>query len=110
MADVDLVIGGRHYNIACRDGGEDHLRALAQHVDRKAQEAASAVGSMNEARQLLFAALLIADECAEARTGVPVASPESAPFTDSDLHQAFDTLAARIEALADALETGAQSA
>jgi cell division protein ZapA len=51
MADVELAIGGRTYAIACRDGGEDHLRTLAAHVDAKAHEAAAAVGGMNEARR-----------------------------------------------------------
>ncbi|MBA3897918.1 MAG: cell division protein ZapA, partial [Sphingomonadaceae bacterium] len=36
MAEVNLSIGGRDYAIACRDGGEAHLRAIAAHVDRKA--------------------------------------------------------------------------
>jgi cell division protein ZapA len=99
MADVELAIGGRTYAIACRDGGEDHLRTLAAHVDAKAHEAAAAVGGMNEARQLLFAALLIADELTEAK-----AAFGSAPGDDMVNH-ALHTLATRIESIADALET-----
>nr|MBA3896547.1 cell division protein ZapA [Sphingomonadaceae bacterium] len=52
-----------------------------------------------EARQLLFAALLLADELSEMAGGAipaPPADPRIAP--------ALDTLAARIEAVADALE------
>lgn len=104
MADVDLTIAGRSYAIACRDGGEDHLRTLAAHVDAKAQEAASAVGGMSESRQLLFAALLIADELTEAKAAVGGGS------ADAMIHQALHTLAVRIESIADALETQAANA
>lgn len=104
MADVELTIAGRTYVVACRDGGEAHLRSLASHVDGKAREAAAAVGGMNEARQLLFAALLLADECAEAKAGVP-----GAPV-DAVLNQALHSLAVRIESVADALEMGTVSA
>ncbi len=104
MADVELAIGGRTYSIACRDGGEEHLRTLATHVDKKAQEAAAAVGGMNEARQLLFAALLIADELTEAKASVGPAPG------DAMMNQALHTLATRIESIADALETRAVNA
>ena len=98
MADVELQVGGRHYSIACRDGGEDHLRTIAAHVDRKAAEARAAVGDVNEARQLLFAALLLADEIAENAGGtVP-------PETDPRIGAALTQLANRIEAVADTLE------
>ncbi len=98
MADVDVVVGGRHYSIACRDGGEDHLRTIAAHVDRKAAEAKAAVGDVNETRQLLFAALLLADEIAENAGSVPAAP------TDPRVATALTQLANRIEAVADTLE------
>ena len=98
MAEVEISVGGRAYSIACRDGGEDHLRTIATHVDRKAAEARAAVGDVNEARQLLFAALLLADEIAENAGGTP---PVPA---DPKLTAALAQLANRIEAVADTLE------
>lgn len=98
MADVELLVGGRQYNIACRDGGEDHLRTIAAHVDRKAAEARAAVGDVNETRQLLFAALLLADEIAENAAGSPPTT------TDPKIASALAQLAIRIEAVADTLE------
>ncbi|MDB5715341.1 MAG: cell division protein ZapA [Sphingomonadales bacterium] len=99
MAEVDLKVGGRSYMIACRDGGEEHLRTLAKHVDRKAEEARAAVGGMNEVRQMLFAALLLADEFAEQAAGVPTVA------VDSEVVAALAKLADRIESVADALES-----
>ncbi len=98
MADVEIKVGGRSYAIACRDGGEDHLRTIASHVDRKAAEARAAVGDVNEARQLLFAALLLADELAENAASVPTAAP------DPKVAALLSKLASRVEAVADSLE------
>jgi cell division protein ZapA len=98
MADVELLVGGRSYSIACRDGGEDHLRTIAAHVDRKAAEARAAVGDVNEARQLLFAALLLADEIAENTSDVAPAP------ADTKIATALAQLANRIEAVADTIE------
>lgn len=100
MAEVEIMVGGRSYAIACRDGGEDHLRSIAAYVDRKAAEARAAVGDVNESRQLLFAALLLADEMAE----------NAASTTDSGVTSALDALADRVEAIAEALERRAASA
>jgi cell division protein ZapA len=98
MAEVELTVGGRQYSIVCRDGGEDHLRTIAAHVDRKAAEARAAVGDVNEARQLLFAALLLADEIAENADSI------AAPARDPRIAAALVQLANRIEAVADTVE------
>jgi cell division protein ZapA len=106
MATVELEIAARTYPVSCRDGEEPHLRALAAVIDRKAKEAAAAVGSMGEARQLLFASLLLADELKEVRSGsggTVAAEPEPDPaFAD-----ALGRLAERMEMLADRLESKA---
>jgi cell division protein ZapA len=59
---VNVMINGRAYTIACDDGEEDHLKELAGHVDAKAREVLASVGQVGDARMLLMAALLIADE------------------------------------------------
>jgi cell division protein ZapA len=108
MASIDLEVGGRKYTLACRDGEEEHLRDVAAMVDRKAREAATALGNIGEARQLLFAALLLADELKE--RGV-TATPPAAPATpDPVVADALEDLASRVEMLADRLEAGPASA
>ncbi len=105
MAEVSLPIGGRSYAIACRDGGEEHLRGLAARVDAKVAEARAAVGTPSEVRQLLFAALLLADEASEAANAVQTApAPSGQPVPDPALDHALATIAARMESIADALE------
>ena len=107
MASIDVEIGARRYAIACREGEQDHLRAVAALVDTKAAEAAAALGALGEARQLLFASLLLADELKERREGsfkeAPAPAPVPAP-PDPALADALERLADRVEALAATLE------
>ncbi len=70
MADVAFTIAGRHYSVACKDGEEERLRAMAAMVDERARQASEAVGGkLDEARTLLLAALLLADEVDESAAG-----------------------------------------
>jgi cell division protein ZapA len=109
MANIDVEVAGRRYSVACRDGEEEHLRGLAATVDRRAQDAATALGGLTESRQLLFAALLIADDLKEVRAGNNLPEPV-APPPDPAVADALERLAARMEGLADALEAGPASA
>ncbi len=102
MAEVDLTIAGRSYRVACRAGEEDNLRAAAALVDAKSREALAGLGTLSEARQLLFASLLLADQLVDQRP--PPAEPDPL-FTDSAA-----AIASRLEALAEALESEGQSA
>src|SRR5437870_9198598 len=105
---VDLTIAGRTYQVACREGEEDNLRAAARLVDGKSREAIAGLGTLSEARQFLFAALLLADELLEKRPeGAASAPAPAASATDSALAGHAETIAARLESLAERLETGA---
>ena len=99
MAEVTLTIAGRNYAIACRDGEEAHLRALAERVDRKASEARIAVGDTSEPRLLLFSALLLADELHEtaiaSAAGTAPASSTAPKLTE--IADALEQIAARLE-------------
>ncbi len=100
MASVELQIAGRRYAIACRDGEEQHLRAVAAIVDGKAAEATSALGNMGESRHLLFTTLLLADELKERREGGAPAASAVPAGEDEGLAAALERLADRLEALA----------
>jgi len=106
MANIDVDIAGRRYNVACRDGEEEHLRSLAAVVDRRALDAAEALGGLTETRQLLFAALLIADDLKEVRAGLGLPDPTPRP-PDPAVADALERLASRMENLADRLEQDA---
>src|SRR5690348_2100994 len=102
---IDLNIAGRTYQVACREGEEENLRTAARMVDAKSREALSGLGTLSEARQFLFASLLLADQLIEKPGGT--AAPIPAP-PDPELVQRTEMLAARLESLAETLErTGA---
>jgi cell division protein ZapA len=103
MASVDIEIAGRRYNVACADGEEEHLRSVAAIVNKRAQDATTALGSLTETRQLLFAALLVADDLKEVRAGAGIPDPEPLP-PDPAVAEALERLASRIENLAERLE------
>ena len=102
---VDLTIAGRTYQVACREGEEENLRSAARLVDGKSREALAGLGTLSEARQFLFASLLLADQLIdkgpEAAAAVVAPSP---PALDPALVLRAETLADRIESLAMALE------
>jgi len=108
MANVDIEVAGRRYNVACRDGEEAHLHSVAAMVDQRARDATEALGSLTETRQLLFAALMMADDIKEIRAGAGIPEPPPPP-PDPAVAQALERLAARMEALADSLENKASS-
>ena len=59
---VNVMVNSRAYTIACDEGEEEHLRALAAEVDSKVQELLSSVGQVGDQRLILMSALLLADE------------------------------------------------
>ena len=98
---IDLMIAGRSYQVACREGEEEGLRAAARLVDAKSREALSGLGTLSEARQFLFASLLLADQLIEKQ---PEAVAATIAELDPELTRRAETLAARLESLAEALE------
>ena len=103
MAEVNLTIAGRSYQVGCRAGEEDNLVAAARMVDAKSREALSGLGTLSESRQLLFASLLLADQLLE-KPGA------AAAMVDPELAPRIEALAQRIESLAKSLEESPVSA
>jgi cell division protein ZapA len=67
MGQVTVPVNGRSFTITCDDGEEPRIRRLAQYVDAKVAEFVARVGQVGEARLLLLAALVIADELSDAK-------------------------------------------
>ena len=99
---VDLTIAGRTYQVACREGEEENLRAAARLVDGKSREAIAGLGTLSEARQFLFASLLLADQLVDNKP--EVAAPPAPAGPDPALVLRAEALADRLESLATTLE------
>jgi len=102
---IDLNIAGRTYQVACREGEEENLRAAARLVDGKSREALAGLGTLSEARQFLFASLLLADQLIDKQPGAAAPIPSAAP--DPALVERAESLAMRLESLAAQLESEA---
>ncbi len=108
MAQVNLQINGRDYLIACEDGEEKHLTFLAEYINRQVEGLVENVGQVGEARLLLMASLVVADELAEtsqeldAMKDGETTAPESNDVFD---REALNKLSARIEDIAARLES-----
>ena len=102
MSEVKLQVGGRPYKVSVADGQEDNLRSLAATVDAKLAGMGKNISS-NEAKNLLFAAILLADELEDAKkkASAPPTPPPPAPEIDTAM------VADKLERLAVALENAA---
>ena len=113
MSDVTIRIGGRNYTVACGPGEEARIAALGDMVDGKLTQIPN-LSAQSEARMLLYATLLLADELQEAgsasaSTSAPTsgAAPAPTPSPDPALGETLENLAEKLESLASRLEDGA---
>ena len=116
MAHVTVTIGGRNYRLACNEGEEHHLEALARDVDAKINEIRGSFGEIGDQRIVVMAALTLADELSEARGAVEKLEKRLAASADLDgetrreserqaaaIAEALGEASTRIESLAAAL-------
>ena len=115
MGQVRITLNGRGYDIACDDGQEEHVMRLANALSERVNQLVTANGQVGEARLLLMAGLLMADdlhsERAKSAADGAVAKPVSAEGDDGAgdgggdaVQQAYDYVADVFEQLSDRLE------
>ena len=106
MAQVTVEVNGRPYAVGCEDGQEAHLLELARMFDHQVRQVGQDMGQLGDTRLFLMAALLLADELADARARLAQAQSELARLqTDRNklenrAVQALEAAAKRIEKLA----------
>lgn len=77
MTNVTLTIGGRSLTISVAAGEEAHVEMLGRMIDDRVRRMGN-IATQGEARMLLFAALMLADELHEAHSR-PAPAPQPAP-------------------------------
>jgi cell division protein ZapA len=106
--------------MACEDGQEGHLQQLARELDERIVALRGQFGEIGDARLTVMAALMVADELAEANKKLKRVeadhaalqdargtASERAQATQAAIASAFNTAAERIEGLAKKLgQTG----
>jgi cell division protein ZapA len=113
MGQVNVTISGKTYRMACEDGEEDHLVALAARLNASIEQLRARFGEIGDQRLTVMAAITLADQSAEAerRLAELRASLASLEQVNAELAgqraanafevaSALDEVSARLEALA----------
>ena len=118
MAQVTIKINGYGYTVGCENGQEPHLQAMAAQVEKRVESIKAIGGNSGEARLLVLASLLMADEIHDLRIEMdslraamaarPVkGEPKSGPSkAEAELARRLGRIAGRAEQIAAALEPG----
>lgn len=114
MAHVTLKINGYGYTVGCEDGQEQHLSAMAQQVESRIESIKALGGNSGEAKLLVLAALLMADEIHDLRiemdglraavNAARAARPKGEGNGDAELARKLSRLTVRAEQIASSLE------
>lgn len=109
MGQVTVSINGRKYQIACDDGQEAHLTRLGGYVDKRISELVASIGQIGDARLLVMASLLVADELSDAYAELETLHSGDEGATarldaEEALGSSIESLAMRLEDIAEGLE------
>ena len=85
MAKIVATIAGRQFRLACEDGQEDHLQALAKDIDQRIIDLRRKFGEIGDTRLTVMAALMVADELAEAMHRIRRLEEDVAALQDARL-------------------------
>ncbi|PYG31622.1 cell division protein ZapA [Pelagimonas varians] len=124
--EVEIVIGGRSFEVACQEGEQQYLQSAAKMLDAEASVLVGQIGRMPEPRMLLMSGLMLADKTAgleeklreaedkmsalsselEELKSAPPPMPEKVevPVIPSSVTDGLAELAAQAEALASAVD------
>lgn len=105
MPQVSITINGRAYPVACDEGEEERIREMARVIDAKVAGFARQVGQAGEARLLVLAALVLADELSEANEAARRLGHDQVGSDSAAVAGNVSRLAQRIEAVAARLES-----
>jgi cell division protein ZapA len=116
MPDLEVMIGGKGFQVSCQPGEEHFLRSAAGMLDAEATPLMAQMGRLPEAKMLLMAGLMLADKTAaledelrslRARLGElearPVATRDVAVIPPQ-IAETLAEIAARAEAMAARVE------
>jgi cell division protein ZapA len=105
-----LKINGFSYTLGCPDGQEANLQALGSELDKRVASIKAQVGNLGEARLLVMAGIMLADELADLKReideGAPAATPQPAgqpSEAEAATADALIGLARRLEGVASRL-------
>ena len=124
MPEVNVEIDGKKYRMACEEGQEAHLMALADRFSRTVTSLKGSFGEIGDNRLVVMAGIAVMDELAEAENRIEALKLDIADLTtagreltleaeelESRFTRRLAEAARKVEAIAHAIdETGAPTA
>ena len=111
MAEINVLINGRSYGIACDDGQEQRVLDLSRFVDARLKDIAKAGAASTESHLLVLTALVMADEIFDLKDGMRAverqqntAGVRMSEQDEGDIVNIIEQLAARIDSIAGNLQ------
>jgi cell division protein ZapA len=103
MPEVNVEINGRRYRMACEEGQQGHLIALAERFNAQVEGLKGAVGEIGDNRLTVMAGIAVLDELTEANRKIAALEAEVETLTQAG-HQIADELEATEKAFAGKLD------
>jgi len=107
MPTVEVVVNGRPHVVQCGEGEETRVKRLAAYIDRRIADLAKGQTQVGDARLLLMASLLVADELSDAFDEIKrlqAALEERAGDAERQAAASVERVAEQLEAIAAQLE------
>ena len=107
MPMIEVSVNGRRHSVQCGDGEEARVRQLAAYVDRRVSDLARGQTQLGDARLLLMASLLVADELSDAFDEIKrlkTALESRASDVEQQATAMIDQVAQQLDAIAARLE------
>jgi cell division protein ZapA len=83
MPEVTVEIAGKKYRIACEEGQEQHLMALADRFSRTVDDLKGGVGEVGDNRLIVMAGIAVLDELGEAEKRIDGLKQDIADLTSA---------------------------
>ncbi len=108
MPQVTVEVNGRAYRLSCGEGEQEHVMSLSRKIDRHSNTIDLNKSPANEGRNMLLAALMVADELHEKEQKVEELEQEIAALKAGGAGGAPDERIAEMEvAVAEMLDRAA---
>lgn len=110
MVQVSVSINGRAYRMACEDGQEDHLMALARQLDLMINQLRESFGEIGDQRLTVMAGIMAMDEMSEVKKRITALEDEIATLREARTATLEknegdqESIAARIDLASEQLE------
>ncbi|MCW5722734.1 MAG: cell division protein ZapA [Devosia sp.] len=111
MPEVNVEINGRRYRMACEEGQQGRLIALAQRFNTQVEALKGAVGEIGDNRLSVMAGIAVLDELSEAERRIARLVAEVAELTRAghdialELEQTEQKFTEKLDAAARVLES-----